>query len=158
MVYGSTAERASFLRNFRSGRLKEGPTLPLGGASLPTIPPCPPEENGLGEIETPTDCNLPGFNESFLAGDSRVNEHVSLTVMHTLGLHEHNQIAGILANLNPHWDDERLYQEARQIVGALIQKITLYDYLPLILGQDVFNHLIGPYNGYQAHVDASIPN
>ena len=144
MVYGSTAEHASFLRNFRSGRLKEGPTFPLGGlASLPTIPPCPPEENGLGEIETPTDCNLPGFNESFLAGDSRVNEHVSLTVMHTLWLREHNRIAGILANLNPQWDDERLYQEARRIVGALIQKISLYDYLPLILGQDVLTSLLG---------------
>ena len=40
--------------------------------------------------------------------------------MHTLWLHEHNQIAEILQNLNSHWDDERVYQETRQIVGALI--------------------------------------
>ena len=158
-VYGSTAALASFLREFKGGRLRVGPVFPSGGlASLPTIPPCPPEENGLGEIETPLDCTPPGFEQAFVAGDPRANEQVSLTVMHTLWLREHNRIAEILQNLNSHWDDERVYQETRQIVGALIQKITLYDYLPLILGREVFDKLIGPYPGYQPETDASIPN
>ena len=159
MVYGSTAARAKFLREFNGGRLREGPVFPSGGRpSLPTVPPCPPEENGLGEIETPLDCNPPGFSQSFVAGDPRVNEQVSLTVMHTLWLREHNRIAKMLQDLNSHWDDERVYQETRQIVGALIQKITLYDYLPLILGKQVFDQLIGPYPGYQPATDATIPN
>ena len=160
MVYGSTTARARFLRELEGGRLKVGPVFPPGGhASLPTIPPCPPEKNELGEIEIPSDCTPPGFNQVFLAGDTRANEQVSLTVMHTLWMREHNRIAGILQNLNSHWNDECVYQETRKIVGALIQKITLYDYLPLILGDQVFEQLVGmDYPGYQPGTDVSIPN
>ena len=44
-----------------------------------------------------------------------------MTVYHTVWVREHNRLAGHLALLNPHWDDERLYQEARRIVIAEIQ-------------------------------------
>ena len=158
MVYESTAERARFLRELKGGRLRVGPVFPSGGlASLPIAPPCPPRENGHREEEN-RGCVVPGFNESFVAGDARANEQVSLTVMHTLWLREHNRIAKMLRKRNSHWDDERVYQETRKIVGALIQKITFEDYLPLILGNQVFDQVIGPYPGYQPGTDASIPN
>ena len=53
-----------------------------------------------------------------ITGDSRSNEQPGLAVYHTVWIREHNRVAKELSYLNPHWDDERLYQEARKIVIA----------------------------------------
>lgn len=161
VIYGSTKTRANFLREFNGGRLKVGDPFPSGSGrdSLPQIPPCPPQEGLNGEAIPPaTSCCPPGFNTCFVAGDVRANEEVSFIVIHTLWLREHNRIAAALANLNPEWDDERLYQESRKIVIAQLEQITLYEFLPTILGQKFFDILIGPYLGYQPDRDSSIPN
>ena len=54
-------------------------------------------------------------------GDSRAREMPELATMHTLFVREHNRLATNLRRLNPHWNGERLYQEARKIVGAMVQ-------------------------------------
>lgn len=54
-------------------------------------------------------------------GDKRVTENLGLTALHTLFVREHNRQAMELKQLNPHWDGDKLYQEARKIVGAEIQ-------------------------------------
>lgn len=56
-----------------------------------------------------------------LLGDSRANEMLGLATMHTLFVREHNRLARGLKRLNPHWNGEKLYQEARKILGAMIQ-------------------------------------
>lgn len=37
-------------------------------------------------------------------------------------------------NLNPHWSDEKLYQEVRKFIGAACQILIYRDYLPILLG------------------------
>ncbi|OXB71371.1 UNVERIFIED_CONTAM: hypothetical protein H355_011748, partial [Colinus virginianus] len=93
----------------------------------------------------------------FLAGDSRASEMLELACMHTLFVREHNRLARGLKRLNPHWNGEKLYQEARKIVGAMIQIITYRDYLPLLLGRNLLRW-IPSYKGYKESVDPRISN
>ena len=65
----------------------------------------------------------------------RVNLNPQLAVMHTLWLREHNRVAAQLATVNPEWNDEILYQQARKIVIAEIQHIAYNEWMPLVLGK-----------------------
>ena len=60
-------------------------------------------------------------NDQNFQGDSRANEQPGLTVYHTVWVREHNRVAKELKYLNSHWNDERLYQEARKILIAEMQ-------------------------------------
>ena len=145
MVYGSTQEVADSLRLFSGGLLKQGGVNGTLKGNLPF------ESQADSEI---SDSGVPHF----VGGDVRVNENVALTIMHTIWLRQHNVIVTELAKLNPCWDDERLYQEGRKIVGAMIQIITYKEFLPLIFGEDGYNTFIGSYPGYSPNTDVTIPN
>ena len=56
--------------------------------------------------------------------------------IHTLWVREHNRIARNLHHVNPLWDDERLFQEARKIVIAELQHITYNEWLAVLFDED----------------------
>ena len=157
MIYGSDEELARRIRKNVSGLLTEGASQ---SGKKPELPRIPDAENFREDGEPLIACPNAGTTGCFLAGEFRVNEQVVLSVMHTLWFREHNRIARELARINPQWagDDERLYQEARRIVGAIIQKITYLDYLPKILGQQVFDIVIGDYLGYDPRINPGVTN
>ena len=88
-----------------------------------------------------------------VTGDVRANEQPGLTTLHIVFLREHNYHAARLAALHANWDDERLYQEARRIVAAEMQHITVNEFLPALLG-----HKLPPYRGYNSRVNPGIGN
>jgi peroxidase len=79
-------------------------------------------------------------------------------MMHNLLLREHNRVADKLSVVNPQWNDETVYQEARRIVAAEIQHIANNEWFPLIVGRSTmkkFNILPLSY-GFTHDYDPSI--
>ncbi|KAK1170717.1 thyroid peroxidase [Acipenser oxyrinchus oxyrinchus] len=154
-VYGSTPALENELRNLTSeeGLLNVNTRFSDNGREfLPFVAQVPsPCAQDLGD---PDGVRI----ECFLAGDSRSNEVISLSALHTLWVREHNRIARTLKKLNTHWSAETAYQEARKIVGALHQIITMRDYVPKIIGISAFHHYIGPYGGYDPSINPTVSN
>uniref|UniRef100_A0A336MLM4 CSON003533 protein n=1 Tax=Culicoides sonorensis TaxID=179676 RepID=A0A336MLM4_CULSO len=98
------------------------------------------------------------------AGDTRNGEQPGLLAMHTVFVAEHNRIALELSDMNFHWSDEKLYQETRRIISAMIQHITFREFLPLVLGREVMRLFdlelrpTGYYEGYDSSVNPTIAN
>lgn len=105
-------------------------------------------------------CAIPGDSQfkCFLSGDVRANQQAGLSVLQTIFLREHNRLANILSKMNPHWNDNVIYEEARRIVSAQIQHITYNEYLPSVFPRSVmarFDLLLKP-DGYSLSYDMSL--
>ncbi|KPI96140.1 Peroxidasin [Papilio xuthus] len=149
-VYGFEKAVADDLRDYSNdtGLLRVGATFPGKKPLLPTI--------GLNSM----DCkrNLEESNRNcFVAGDVRANEQIGLAAMHTIWMREHNRVATQLKTVNPFWDGDKVYQEARKVVGSEIQHITYQHWLPLILGPEGYKQ-IGEYKGYDPKINPSVSN
>ncbi len=77
--------------------------------------------------------------------------------MHTLWVREHNRIARALRANSPSMSSDDVFETARSIVIAEIQKITYTDYLPLLLGS-FSSRLIPSYTRYDPSVFPNVPN
>lgn len=142
-IYGVDAVRAAALREFTGGRLKTsaGDLLPFNTAGLTNA----------------NDAHRVADSALFLAGDVRANENPELLALQTLFVREHNRVAAEAAAKNPTWTDERLFQQARRIVIAELQKITYDEFLPALLGAPKPGpDGIAPYRGYRADVNPGI--
>ncbi|XP_063847936.1 peroxidase-like [Scylla paramamosain] len=153
-VYGSTNDHANQIRLHRGGLMKSLPVFREFG--MKDLLPLKLNEPDEGCIRPNRDVYC------FDAGDGRVNEQLVLAVLHTLFMREHNRIAMGLYRYNPHWDDEKLYHEARHILAAITQHITYNEFLPMVLGKEVmqkYNIILekhGYFNGYGPKIDLSM--
>ena len=151
-IYGSDVETHGLLRNQTSrGLLNVGVEIAPGKYLLPYVDDA---------TSSPVECLVanPAKDRCFLTGDKRGNEQIGLTAMHTIWLREHNRIARALGALNPRWNADRIFQEARKIVVAELQHITYTEFLPKIVGEEAMRNDVGSYARYDPNVDASIAN
>ncbi|KAL9179818.1 hypothetical protein ACHAXT_007788 [Thalassiosira profunda] len=139
-VYGTTSTRLSYIRAEDSavtGRLR------TSGNNL-----LPKNEFGL------TNRGGDDGTELFLAGDVRANENTALLVTHNLWLREHNYWADNIREKDPALDGDSIFEIARVMVRATLQKIVYDEFLPALLGEGS----IPVYDGYKPDVDARLEN
>ena len=65
----------------------------------------------------------------FAVGGDRVNATPQVAMINTLFLREHNRLAGLLEAAKPGWDDERVFQIARNISIIMFIKIVIEEYI-----------------------------
>ncbi|VDM50836.1 unnamed protein product [Toxocara canis] len=94
---------------------------------------------------------------TFNTGDDRSNLFVGLAALHTVFVRLHNKIDADIRRLNGRWSENRLFQETRKIVGAIMQVITYKEFLPALLGQ-LHDTLIPKYTRYNPAVNPGISN
>ncbi|XP_076304023.1 salivary peroxidase/catechol oxidase-like isoform X2 [Tachypleus tridentatus] len=152
-IYGSLLNTSYNMRRFQHGFLKT--QMDIEGRALLSRSNDPANDK-CSDIANEKYC--------FESGFSRVNQHLGLTTMYTLWVREHNRIATILRNLNPNWEDEQLYQEARRIVIAEMQVVTYNEYLRILLGHELYDYFElktksrGRHTHYHVDKDPSILN
>lgn len=141
-IYSNSAKSSDNARVFRNGLL-------IYGRGNPADDVCQ-----RGAIAT----------QCIRSGDGRSGEQPGLLAMHHVWVGEHNRISMELSDMNPHWSDEKLYQETRRIVGAMFQHITFREFLPVVLGQQVCSLFdlqllsTGFYESYDAKVNPTVAN
>lgn len=126
-IYGSDYKTMKRVRSFNGGRLKTNLRNVL------------PMENGI-----------------YFSGDDRVNQTPFVAIWHSIFVRNHNHLADKLADINRHWDKERLFEEARKINIAVFQKAVYDEWLQIFLGKDACRRFENA--SYDQDVDASTSN
>ncbi|XP_017785895.1 PREDICTED: peroxidase [Nicrophorus vespilloides] len=151
IVYGNNNDVNRQVREFRGGRLRVD--VRRGKEWLPRA------------ANATASCSIQSPQEAcYFAGDTRVNQNPQLTLLQTILMREHNRIADVLSKLNPHWDDEIIFQEARKIAIAEHQHISYYEWLPIFIGADnslknkILFNTKNYVDDYSEHVDPTIIN
>ncbi|CEL94099.1 unnamed protein product [Vitrella brassicaformis CCMP3155] len=125
-LYGHTEEERSSIRDGKDGRVR------------------------LDKRGFPMDVGAENESCSIAFVEPLLNLHPLLSVMAIVMLREHNRYASLLASRHKEWSDDDVFAEAKTWVIALIQKITVKQYLPVLLG-----HPLPAYEGHDPSVDPS---
>ncbi len=147
-VYGLTRKMTHQLRSFEGGKLKsqrinneEYPRFFYEDAETGTI------KEEFKDLYIPLNDEIRQSPDRkaklFAMGVERANVQIGYVMLNVICLREHNRICDILAGAYPSWDDERLFQTARNILIVTIMKIVIEDYVNHITPYH-FNVILDP--------------
>lgn len=147
-VYGLTRKTTHLLRSFVDGKLK---SQYINGAEYPLFFYEDPELGIIKEefkdlyIPLNDETRLPPERKAklFAMGVERANVQIGYVMLNVVCLREHNRLCDLLAGAYPDWDDERLFQTARNILIVTIMKIVIEDYVNHITPYH-FNVILDP--------------
>ncbi len=132
-LYGLNREQTLALRAMDGGRLKSQPIgdeefppflCDAGGAIKQEFASLPvPVGFGNPRLTTEQKAHL------FAMGSDAGNSQIGYAMLNVLFLREHNAVARELADKHSSWDDERLFQTARNVVIVLLMKLVVEEYI-----------------------------
>lgn len=140
-IYGLSEEKTTMLRACEGGRLR---SQLFDGAEYPEFlfQPRQPggtlvfkdEFAGLHDYEFLTGAILEEAADHhkdtmFAVGLEHGNSTIGNTVMNVLFMREHNRVAGVIRDANPRWDDERLFQTARNVMIVMMLNLVVQEYI-----------------------------
>ncbi len=85
----------------------------------------------------------------FAVGGDRANATPQVTMLNTLFLREHNRLAAMLEASHPAWDDDRVFETARNILIVMFIKIVVEEYINHI-NTSVFRFVAEPKVAWKA--------
>lgn len=138
-VYGLNRKQTYLLRTFQGGKFKTQKLkrqdgveeeYPLFYYADPAQGIVDPQFVGLYEPIN-DEKRLPADKKQYLfaMGVERANVQIGYVMLNILCIREHNRLCDELARNYPGWDDERLFQTARNILMAIILKIIMEEYI-----------------------------
>lgn len=160
-LYGRTEAQTDVLRlksqaAGSKGRLKsqmiggeEFPPYLFDGTGKVKAEFCDATGHCLLDLPLGLSATTPGLKTLFAVGGDRANANPQVATINALFLREHNRLAGMLESQNPGWDDERVFQIARNILIVMFIKIVVEEYINHI-NTSVFKFLADPKVAWKA--------
>lgn len=160
-LYGRTEAQTGVLRLKseavgKKGRLKsqtigheEFPPYLFDNAGKVKPEFCDAAGNCLLDLPLGLSATTAGLKTLFAVGGDRANANPQVAMINALFLREHNRLAAMLESGNPGWDDERVFQIARNILIVMFIKIVVEDYINHI-NTSVFKFMADPKVAWKA--------
>ena len=128
-LYGLNKNVTDLIRAFEGGQLK---SQFLNGEEYPPFlcenGVVKPEYEKLGQVLF-HERTAVERGQFFAMGGDRANVQIGYVMFNTLFLREHNRVARLLAAEYPTWNDERLFQTARNVVIVTLIRIVVEEYI-----------------------------
>ncbi|PFX29630.1 Alpha-dioxygenase 2 [Stylophora pistillata] len=126
-LYASDDQTNARLRSFEDGKMKVS------------------DKDGLLPIDKKTGIDITGFSQNWWIG---------LSLLHNIFSLEHNSICDMLKLHYPNWDDQKLYDTARLINVAGLQKIHTVEWTPAVLNSSALRN--GVYLNFDLPLEKEI--